>query len=96
MPGETPKSEQGESKERLRRVLNSDRASLSPPDLAELQHRIAQALHTLLETDPTEIEFIIHREKEQRVLELRVPVKSFFKDQTPDNSLTLVPTGKKL
>ena len=64
---------------RLRTVLNSDRASLSPVELQLLQQRIASALEDFMELEVEGIEFQIKRMRGKRILELRLPVKTFFR-----------------
>ena len=63
---------------RLRFVLNSDRAILSPIELATLQARIAAALSDLMILDMENIEFSISRSGDSRILELKLPVRSFL------------------
>ena len=68
-------------KHRLRQVLNSDRATLSPAELLELQRRIARALEDLMILEEEEIEFTIERVEGKRILGLRLPVRSFLRSK---------------
>ena len=73
-------SEDSEISRRLRRVLNSDRATLSPIELAVLQERIATALSDLMILEAGKIEFSINRRRDLRILELKLPVQSFISE----------------
>jgi len=64
---------------RLRGVLNSDRAVLTPTELSQLQKRIADALSDYIELDEG-MEMRIERDRGQRVLHLTLPVKAFVAD----------------
>jgi hypothetical protein len=64
-------------RQRLRGVLNSDRAVLTPTELSLLQKRIADALSDLMILDEG-MDLRIERDQGQRVLRLTLPVKAFL------------------
>jgi len=72
---------------RLRTVLNSDRATLTPIELFQLQQRIATALQDLMDLDADGIEYVISRKDGIRVLELRMPIRAFHGEVSEDNLL---------
>lgn len=78
---EEPSIDKADVLKRIRRVLNSDRASLSPAELKELQSRIAKALGDLMILEEEGIEFNIERSQGKRILELRLPVLEFLRDR---------------
>ena len=79
-----PPSTAAQLQKRLKGILDSDRAILSPAALSEMRKRIVLALDDIMVIEEEKIEFQVGRDEGQRVLHLSLPIKQFIGEDKVD------------